>query len=200
MSEENTPEKKLEKLSGAKNLSKAIEKLERKKEAIEDDLKDQTQNLFENLNPITLLDKTLQNVKESSLNYSLFKEAVAFGAGYLSKTKLLHRFKSALIKTLNLSANRNNLGLKTDIANQEIIKISDNSIENKKINNYMNSQIEKVKAKPEVLPEPTYWPFFLALGIVFLGWGLLTTWLISLAGFIIIIISLTGWINILRHE
>ncbi len=64
----------------------------------------------------------------------------------------------------------------------------------------MNSGNEKVKAKPEVLPEPTYWPFFLAMGISFLGWGLLTTWLISLAGFIVLVISLTGWINIIRHE
>jgi hypothetical protein len=66
----------------------------------------------------------------------------------------------------------------------------------------MNSEkkIEKVKAKPEVLPKPTYWPFFLALGLMFLGWGLLTTWLISLAGFIVFVISLIGWINILRHE
>lgn len=59
---------------------------------------------------------------------------------------------------------------------------------------------EKVKAKPEHLPKPTYWPFFLALGLMFLGWGLLTTWLISLAGFIVFVISLIGWINILRHE
>ena len=64
----------------------------------------------------------------------------------------------------------------------------------------MDSQTEKVKAKPEVLPEPTYWPFFLAMGISFLGWGLLTTWLFSLVGLIIMIVSLIGWINILRHE
>ncbi len=62
------------------------------------------------------------------------------------------------------------------------------------------NQIETVKAKPEKLPAPTYWPFFLALGLMFLGWGLLTTWLISLAGFIVFVISLIGWINILRHE
>jgi hypothetical protein len=61
-------------------------------------------------------------------------------------------------------------------------------------------QIEKVKAKPEELPCPTYWPFFLALGLMFLGWGLLTTWLISVAGLIVFVISLIGWINILRHE
>ncbi|MEO7314372.1 MAG: hypothetical protein ABIW47_04240 [Ginsengibacter sp.] len=64
----------------------------------------------------------------------------------------------------------------------------------------IDDTIEKVKAKPEVLPKPTYWPFFLALGLMFMGWGLLTTWIISVAGFIVFIISLIGWINIIRHE
>ncbi len=64
----------------------------------------------------------------------------------------------------------------------------------------IDNKIEKVKAKPEVLPKPTYWPFFLALGLMFMGWGLLTTWIISVAGFIVFIISLIGWINIIRHE
>ena len=64
----------------------------------------------------------------------------------------------------------------------------------------IDDTIEKVKAKPEVLPKPTYWPFFLALGLMFMGWGLLTTWIISVAGFIVFVISLIGWINIIRHE
>lgn len=57
-----------------------------------------------------------------------------------------------------------------------------------------------VKAKPEILPKPTYWPFFLAMGLAFTFWGLLTTWVILTAGLIIFIISLIGWINLLRHE
>lgn len=60
--------------------------------------------------------------------------------------------------------------------------------------------IETVKAKPERLPQPTYFPFFMALGLMFMGWGLLTTWIISIAGLVVFIISLIGWINILRHE
>ena len=56
------------------------------------------------------------------------------------------------------------------------------------------------KAKPEKLPEPAYWPFFLATGVAFIFWGLLTTWVILAAGFLIFIISLTGWINLMRHE
>jgi hypothetical protein len=56
------------------------------------------------------------------------------------------------------------------------------------------------KAKPEILPRPTYWPFFLAMGLVFLFWGLLTTWVVLLAGILIFVTALAGWINQLRHE
>ncbi|MEO6904217.1 MAG: hypothetical protein ABI315_13845 [Bacteroidia bacterium] len=61
-------------------------------------------------------------------------------------------------------------------------------------------QVEWEKAKPEKLPEPTYWPFFTAMGIAFVFWGLLSSWVILVAGLLIFIISLTRWINILRHE
>ncbi len=66
--------------------------------------------------------------------------------------------------------------------------------------NQTDDKKEMVKAKPEILPEPTYWPFFLALGLMFMGWGLLSTWLFSLAGFIVFVISLIGWINLLRND
>jgi hypothetical protein len=56
------------------------------------------------------------------------------------------------------------------------------------------------KAKPEALPKPTYWPFFLAMGLAFVFWGLLTTWVILVTGAMIFAIALIGWINILRHE
>jgi len=59
---------------------------------------------------------------------------------------------------------------------------------------------EMETARPEEIPEQTYWPFYLAMGITFLAWGLLTMWEFSLLGLILIIISLVGWINILRHE
>jgi hypothetical protein len=55
-------------------------------------------------------------------------------------------------------------------------------------------------AKPKKLPHPTYWPFFMAMGIAFIGWGLIATWIITAGGLIVFIISLIGWINILRHE
>jgi hypothetical protein len=59
---------------------------------------------------------------------------------------------------------------------------------------------ERVKAKPEKLPSPTYWPFFVAMGLLFMAWGLLAMWLIAVAGLLVFVIALAAWINILRHE
>lgn len=56
------------------------------------------------------------------------------------------------------------------------------------------------KAIPEELPKPTYWPFFLAMGFAFLCWGILASWIISAAGLCILVLSLKGWIKILRDE
>lgn len=62
------------------------------------------------------------------------------------------------------------------------------------------SEKDKYKAKPIELPEPTVWPFFVAFGICFLLWGILSSWLISVIGFIVLIIGLSGWMSDLYHE
>lgn len=59
---------------------------------------------------------------------------------------------------------------------------------------------EYVKAKPEILPKPTYMPFVFAFSLMLVGWGLLATWIISVAGVIGICFSLYGWIKELLHE
>ena len=59
---------------------------------------------------------------------------------------------------------------------------------------------EYVKAKPEVMPKPTYTPFLLAISLLFLGWGLLSTWIITVAGVIGMGFSIYGWIKDLLHE
>lgn len=59
---------------------------------------------------------------------------------------------------------------------------------------------EMVKAKSELIPRPTYWPFFTALGLMFMGWGLITFWLFSAVGLLVFVISLIGWINLMRHD
>ena len=63
-----------------------------------------------------------------------------------------------------------------------------------------NTVQEYVKAKPEILPKPTYMPFLLAVSLLFVGWGLLSTWIISVAGGVGVCISLYGWIKELLHE
>lgn len=55
------------------------------------------------------------------------------------------------------------------------------------------------RAKPEHIPRPTYWPAVMALGITFLFWGVVTTFLISGVGVLLFAIALAGWIGGLRH-
>jgi len=59
---------------------------------------------------------------------------------------------------------------------------------------------EYVKARPEVLPKSSYMPFLFAFSFLLLGWGLLSTWMILLAGIIGMGISIYGWIKELLHE
>jgi hypothetical protein len=49
------------------------------------------------------------------------------------------------------------------------------------------------------LPRPTYWPAVLALAIVFLAWSIVTSWLIAVAGAILLVVALAGWIGELQH-
>ena len=49
------------------------------------------------------------------------------------------------------------------------------------------------------LPQPTYWPAVLALGIAFLAWGLVTSWVICGVGLVLFALALAGWIGDLRH-
>ncbi len=54
--------------------------------------------------------------------------------------------------------------------------------------------------KPVTLPQLTYWPMILAAGVVFLAWGVVTSYIISLLGALLLCIALIGWIGELRHE
>lgn len=56
------------------------------------------------------------------------------------------------------------------------------------------------KPLPETLPQPTYWPAFLALGIVLLLWGVVTVIAISIVGLVVIAVSLYGWIGDILRE
>lgn len=56
------------------------------------------------------------------------------------------------------------------------------------------------EATPQEIPHATYWPITVALGIALLFFGILTVYYISIAGFIIFLVGLGGWISDLFVE
>lgn len=56
------------------------------------------------------------------------------------------------------------------------------------------------RPKPETLPRPTYWPATMALGIVFVAWGVVTTYIVAIVGATLVALALAGWIGEIRHE
>jgi hypothetical protein len=50
------------------------------------------------------------------------------------------------------------------------------------------------------LPRPTYFPAGLAMGIAFLFWGLITSWVVLVVGLTLFIAALAGWITEIRYE
>jgi hypothetical protein len=52
---------------------------------------------------------------------------------------------------------------------------------------------------PEKLPPPTYAPAFLALGITFLLFGVLSSYVFSAAGLVLMMVSISKWVGELLH-
>ena len=52
----------------------------------------------------------------------------------------------------------------------------------------------------EHLPHPTYFPAGLAMGVTFLFWGLITSWVVFVVGLALFTASLAGWITEIRNE
>jgi hypothetical protein len=50
------------------------------------------------------------------------------------------------------------------------------------------------------LPAPTVWPAALATGATLLAAGLITSWFVSLAGAVLMVAALVGWISLLLDE
>ena len=69
-----------------------------------------------------------------------------------------------------------------------------------KENTHFNLGKNTTMGQHQDIPEPTYWPLMLAFGITFLFWGILTYWIISAIGLVVMVISLRGWINLVRKE
>ena len=53
--------------------------------------------------------------------------------------------------------------------------------------------------RQEPLPRPTYFPAGLAMGVAFLFWGLISSWVILLVGLILFTAALAGWLMEIRH-
>ena len=53
---------------------------------------------------------------------------------------------------------------------------------------------------PKSLPEPTWWPAAIALGITLTVWGLVASFIVFAMGLAVGIISLAGWIGDIRYE
>jgi hypothetical protein len=80
------------------------------------------------------------------------------------------------------------------------VKMENSDIKDKQTDQAKTGKISWHVPLPENIPEPTYWPFLLAFGIVLIFWGLVSTGLITLAGVIISAASLAGWIGEMMHE
>ena len=52
---------------------------------------------------------------------------------------------------------------------------------------------------PDKNPQPTYAPAFLALGITFLLFGIVSSYVFSAAGFVLIVVSISKWVGELLH-
>jgi hypothetical protein len=53
---------------------------------------------------------------------------------------------------------------------------------------------------PEKMPEPSFWPAGLALGTVLLLWGLVTSFVVAVVGLLLLVFSIAGWLQEMRHE
>ncbi|MCA9916088.1 MAG: cytochrome c oxidase subunit 4 [Anaerolineae bacterium] len=42
--------------------------------------------------------------------------------------------------------------------------------------------------------EHSYWPLFVALGILFIAIGVVSTWFVSIFGLVLLISSIIGWV------
>jgi hypothetical protein len=56
------------------------------------------------------------------------------------------------------------------------------------------------KPLPERLPRPTSAPVALALGATLLAFGVVTSWIISLAGLCLFLLGMWSWLQELRHD
>lgn len=57
-----------------------------------------------------------------------------------------------------------------------------------------------VEPLPFRLPRPTVWPAALSLAVTLLAFGIVSHWIMSLAGFILFLCAAWGWMEELRYD
>lgn len=57
-----------------------------------------------------------------------------------------------------------------------------------------------ISLPPAHLPHATYFPSGLAMGVTFLFWGFITSWVVCAVGLVLFAAALAGWISDLRYE
>lgn len=67
-------------------------------------------------------------------------------------------------------------------------------------NTIYRDDIEYDLAEPQILPTPTFWPFVMAVGLTFLLWWIVASWIVGVVGFCLFVVGLYGWIQELRKE
>ena len=66
----------------------------------------------------------------------------------------------------------------------------------------MNAESSESQAEQSEGPEmrPTYAPAALAMGIMFMSWGILTHWSMSVIGIAVIVGAIWSWMNEIRNS
>jgi hypothetical protein len=101
---EETEIEKLGKITSVADLNLAIEKLERKRILLEENIKEDVHTILEGLKPSNILKNTLHHFQESSeIRSNLLKVALGLGAGFFSKKLLVGKSAGMLKKTLGIA-------------------------------------------------------------------------------------------------
>ncbi len=89
------------KITSVGDLELAIERLERKRMLLEENMKDDVHAILEGLKPSNILKNTMHHFQESSeIRSNLLKVALGLGAGYFSKRLLVGKSAGMFKKTL----------------------------------------------------------------------------------------------------
>lgn len=51
-----------------------------------------------------------------------------------------------------------------------------------------------MKEPPEVhVPNPSFWPIFLAAGLALIAVGVVASWIVSIIGILVVLVAIGGW-------